>query len=118
LFVLLGAVFAAAAFTGNWLILPLAVAVMFLFEAIAPIETVFVARYAPAARRGFFFGMRYAISIVGGPVGVWLVAALYEPGVRFTWLLAALGAGAFLTAAFALALPRDREVLAFGGAGK
>jgi MFS family permease len=117
LFVLLGAVFAAAALTGNWTILPLAVAVMFLFEAIAPIETVFVARYAPAARRGLFFGMRYAISIVGGPVGVWLVAALYDPAARFTWLLVALAASALLTAALALALPRDREVLAFG-AGK
>lgn len=117
-FVLLGAAFAAGALAGNWMVLPLAIAVEFVFEAIAPIETVFVARYAPAARRGLFFGMRYAISIVGGPVGVWLVAALYDPGARFTWLLAALAAGALLTAALALALPRDREVLAFGSAGK
>jgi len=116
-FVLLGATFAVAALAGNWMVLPLAVAVMFLFEAIAPIETVFVARYAPAARRGLFFGVRYAIAIVGGPVGVWLVAALYDPSARFAWLLYTLAAGALFTAALSLALPRDREVLALG-AGK
>lgn len=112
LFVLLAAAFAAAAVTGNWLILPIAISVMFLFEAIAPIETVFVARFAPAARRGLFFGIRYAISVVGGPVGVWIVAALYDPSVKFSLLLSVLAAAALLTAALALALPRDREVLA------
>jgi MFS family permease len=112
LFAVLGVTFAAAALTDNWLILPLAIAVMFLIEAIAPIETVFVARYAPAARRGLFFGMRYAISVVGGPVGVWLVATLYDPGVRFPPLLFVLAAGATLIAAVSLALPRDREAVA------
>jgi MFS transporter, FSR family, fosmidomycin resistance protein len=116
LFVLLAAVFLAAGLTANWVILPLAVAVMFLFEAIAPIETVFVARFAPADKRGLFFGMRYAISVVGGPVGVWIVAALYDPVDRFAWLLYVLAAGAIVTAALSLALPRDREALAFGGA--
>jgi hypothetical protein len=104
--------FAAAAMTENWLILPLAITVMFLVEAIAPIETIFVARYAPAARRGLFFGMRYAISVVGGPVGVWLVAALYDPAARFTPLLMVLAVGAALNAAISLALPRDREAVA------
>ena len=112
LFVLLAAAFAAAAVTGNWLILPIAITVMFLFEAIAPIETVFVARFAPAAQRGLFFGIRYAISVVGGPVGVWIVAALYDPSVKFSLLLSVLAAAALLTAALALALPRDREALA------
>lgn len=112
LFALLALAFAAAAMTGNWLILPLAITVMFLFEAIAPIETIFVARFAPAARRGLFFGVRYAISVVGGPVGVWLVAALYDPAARFTPMLLVLAAGAVAIAAISLALPRDREALA------
>lgn len=112
LFAILAAAFATAAMTGNWLILPLAIAVMFLFEAIAPIETVFVARFAPASKRGLFFGMRYAISVVGGPVGVWLVAALYDPSARFTPMLFVLAAGAVVIATVSLALPRDREVLA------
>jgi MFS family permease len=109
-FLLLAMAFAAAGLAGNWLLLPLAIAIMFLFEGIAPIETVFVARFAPASRRGLFFGMRYAISIVGGPAGVWLVAALYDPDARFAWLLYALAAGALVTAILSLALPRDREV--------
>jgi MFS family permease len=108
-FAALALAFAAAALAGNWLILPIAVAIMFLFEGIAPIETVFVARFAPADRRGLFFGMRYAISVVGGPAGVWLVAALYDPAVRFAWLLYALAAGSAVTALVALALPRDKK---------
>ncbi len=109
-FVLLACVLVVAGLSSNWLLLPLAVAVMFLFEAIAPIETVFVARFAPAGRRGFFFGMRYAISVIGGPVGVWLVAALYDPQLKFSILLFVLGAGALVTAVLALALPQDRAM--------
>jgi sugar phosphate permease len=89
---------------------------MFLFEGIAPIETVFVARFAPADRRGLFFGMRYAISVVGGPVGVWIVAALYDPEAHFAWLLSVLAAGAAVTALLALALPQDRPALMAGAA--
>jgi MFS transporter, FSR family, fosmidomycin resistance protein len=109
-FVILAAVFAATAISGGWTILPLAVATLFLFEAIAPIETIFVARFAPADRRGLFFGMRYAIAVVGGPVGVWLVAALYDPTTHFDVLLYVLAALAVATAALALMLPQDRSV--------
>ena len=115
-FVALAAVFAATALAGGWGILGLAVAILFLFEAIAPIETVFVARFAPADRRGLFFGMRYAIAVVGGPVGVWLVATLYDPVAHFDALLYALAAGALVTAALSLLLPQDRRVLLTGGA--
>lgn len=109
-FVLLGAAFALAALSGNWLLLPLAVMVMFLFEAVAPIETLFVARYAPAGRRGLFFGLRYAISIVGGPVGVWLVSVLYDVTLGFTDLLLVLAVMSMLTWLVALMLPADRAV--------
>ncbi len=111
-FVLLAATFASAGFVGNWMMLPLAVAIMFLFEGIAPIETVFVARFSPASQRGLFFGMRYAISVVGGPAGVWLVAALYDPALRFSLLLYVLAAGALVTAVLSLALPEDRKAIA------
>lgn len=115
-FVVLAAVFAATALAGGWMVLGLAVAVLFLFEAIAPIETVFVARFAPANRRGLFFGLRYAIAVVGGPVGVWLVAALYDPATHFDGLLYVLAAVALITAALSLALPQDRTALLAGGA--
>jgi len=115
-FVVLAAVFAATALAEGWIVLAFAVAAMFLFEAIAPIETVFVARFAPANRRGLFFGMRYAIGVVGGPVGVWLVAALYDPTAHFDGLLYILAAGALATAGLSLALPQDRVALLAGGA--
>ena len=53
-----------------------------------------------------------ALGIGCAPVGVWLVASLYDPDARFTPLLLVLSAGATLIAAVALALPRDREALA------
>jgi MFS family permease len=111
-FVLLAAAFALAAASGNWLLLPLAVMVMFLFEAVAPIETLLVARYAPSGRRGLFFGLRYAIAIVGGPVGVWLVSVLYDEALGFADLLLALAAMSMLTWLVALMLPADRAVRA------
>ena len=115
-FVLLAAAFALSGLASGLILLPLAVAVMFLFEAIAPIETIFVARFAPAERRGLFFGVRYSIAVVGGPLGVWMVAALYDPAAHFAWLLYALAAGALVTAVLALALPQDREALVAGAA--
>lgn len=115
-FVVLAAIFAATALADGWVILGLAVAVMFLFEAIAPIETVFVARFAPANRRGLFFGLRYAIAVVGGPVGVWLVATLYDPATHFDALLYALAVTTVLIAAVSLALPQDRAVVLASGA--
>lgn len=111
-FALLAATFAAAALTDNWMLVPLAVAVMFLFETIAPIETVFVARYAPAGKRGLFFGMRYAISVVGGPAGVWLVSSLYDPAHGFSNLLLALAGMAVVTGAIGLLLPQDKPLVA------
>jgi predicted MFS family arabinose efflux permease len=107
-FAMLAAALVAAALTDTWLLVPLAIAVMFLFETIAPIETVFVARYAPAGQRGLFFGMRYAISVVGGPAGVWLVSSLYDPAQGFATLLAVLAGMAVLTGGIAVLLPRDR----------
>ena len=110
-FLLLGAVFVLASVTSNWMLLPLAALVMFLFETIAPIETVFVARYSPAGRRGLFFGMRYAISVVGGPAGVWIVSTLYSPDRGFGTLLLVLAGAALATGAIGLALPRDQKAL-------
>lgn len=109
-FAMLAATLAVAALTSSWVLVPLAIAVMFLFETIAPIETVFVARYAPAGQRGLFFGMRYAISVVGGPAGVWLVSSLYDPSHGFATLLAVLAGMAVLTGAIALLLPQDRPL--------
>lgn len=110
-FVVLGVVFLVSAVTSNWLLVPLAIVVMFLFEAIAPIETIFVARYSPPGQRGLFFGMRYAISVVGGPVGVSIVSLLYTPQAGFSNLLMVLAGLSLVTAVIALALPHDHRAV-------
>jgi MFS family permease len=118
LFLALTVAFAAAAFTGNWMvILALAIAVMFLFEAVGPLETVFVARLAPAGQRGLYFGMRYSIAVVGAPAGVWLVATLYDPIAHFAPLLALLAAGMLATALVSLRLPADVPLVAAAATG-
>ncbi|MGH6873294.1 MAG: MFS transporter [Rhizomicrobium sp.] len=85
-----------------------AVATVFLFEWIAPIETTFLARFTPQGRRGLVFGIRYALAAIGTPAGVWLVARLYNPADGFFYLLATLAALSLVALAFALFIPVGR----------
>src|ERR1051326_6252277 len=48
-FLALSAMFPLVAFTQGWGVAAAAIAVVFLFESIAPVETMFLARYTPAA---------------------------------------------------------------------
>jgi FSR family fosmidomycin resistance protein-like MFS transporter len=80
---------------------------VFLFEATAPLETMLLARYTPPARRGTVFGIRYGLSAIGTPAGVWLVARLYSSTNHFTYLFITLSATALLAMGAALLLPRD-----------
>ncbi|HEY8696498.1 MAG TPA: MFS transporter [Rhizomicrobium sp.] len=107
-FLALAAMFPLVAFTQGWGVAAAAIAVVFLFESIAPVETMFLARYTPAARRGLVFGVRYGLATVGTPLGVWLVARLYSPAAQFTYLLTALGALSLAALAVAYFLPSDR----------
>ena len=85
-----------------------AIAVTFLFEWVAPIETLFMARYSPAGRRGLVFGIRYGLATIGTPLGVYLVAHLYDPHRGFLYLLATLSGLALIGAAVAFFLPADK----------
>ena len=108
-FALLAVIFPLTIYSGSWSLVVAAVAVTFLFEWIAPIETLLLARYAPAARRGLVFGIRYGLATIGTPAGVWLVAKLYDPQLGFTnvfVVLAGLSLSALAVAAF---LPADRK---------
>jgi FSR family fosmidomycin resistance protein-like MFS transporter len=107
-FLALAMVFPLVAFGHGWAVAAAAVAVVFLFESIAPVETMFLARYTPAARRGLVFGVRYGLATVGTPLGVWLVARLYSPAAQFTYLLTALAALSLAALAAAAFLPSDR----------
>ncbi len=87
-----------------------AIAVTFLFEWIAPIETLLLARYAPAAKRGLVFGIRYGLATIGTPAGVWLVAEFYDPLIfHFAYVLVVLAGLALAALAFAAFLPADQR---------
>ena len=107
-FLVLAALFPVIAASHGWGVAAAAVLVVFTFESMSPIETMLLARYTPAARRGTVFGIRYGLSAIGTPAGVWLVAHLYSGSVRFLYLLAALAIAAVLATAAALFLPADR----------
>jgi FSR family fosmidomycin resistance protein-like MFS transporter len=108
-FILLALAFPAAAIFTGWSVTLAAIAVMFLFEWTAPIETMFVARYTPAQRRGLIFGIRYGLSAVGNPAGVWLIAALYSPAAGFFVLMATLAVLSLLSLGAAFFLPAGPE---------
>jgi FSR family fosmidomycin resistance protein-like MFS transporter len=113
-FLLLAAMFPIIAISRGWAVAAAGVAAVFLFESMAPIETMLLARYTPAARRGAIFGLRYGLSAIGTPAGVWLVARLYSGSAHFLYLLATLGIGAGLAAVAATFLPADHSRAAQG----
>ncbi len=77
------------------------------FDIASPSESLLLARWAPAHRRGLAFGVRYAAALAATPAGIWLVAVTYGTGWGHDGLfigLAVLAAGAALAAA---AVPRN-----------
>lgn len=106
---LTAAVIPLMAISNGWALGAAAVATVFLFEWIAPIETLFMARYSPASRRGLVFGIRYGLATIGTPLGVWLVARLYDPHKGFFYLLAVLAALSLAGAVAAFFLPADKR---------
>ncbi len=109
-FLFLAVIFPLVAFGAGWSVAAASVAAIFFFEYIAPIETMFVARYSPASRRGLVFGVRYGLATIGTPLGVWLVARLYNPSTHFLYLLIALAAVSLTSLAAALLLPNDKAI--------
>jgi MFS transporter, FSR family, fosmidomycin resistance protein len=109
-FALLVLIFPLVIYSGGWSLVVAAVAVTFLFEWIAPIETLLLARYAPAAQRGLVFGIRYGLATIGTPAGVWLVAKLYDPAMfGFAYVLIVFTGLALAALAFAAFLPADQR---------
>jgi MFS transporter, FSR family, fosmidomycin resistance protein len=104
----LGALLAAAAF-GGWPVVIAAIVVVWVFDIAAPVENVLIARYTPTRRRGLAYGVRHGIAIVAGPLGVQLVAFLFDPQSGFTRLLYALAAIAAVMVLVALLLPGERR---------
>jgi len=112
MFILMAAIFPVLAFSSGWAVGFVAVAAVLVFEATAPLETIWIAHYTPASRRGFVFGMRYALGAIGTPAGVWLVARSFTPEHHFTYMLMAMTVLALIAMAAALFLPGDRAAQA------
>ncbi|MEQ9643156.1 MAG: MFS transporter [Alphaproteobacteria bacterium] len=104
----------AATTVGGWAIVPMAIVVVFVFDVAAPVENVLIARYTPSRRRGLAYGIRNGLATVAAPLGVQLVAWLFEPGVGFTNLFYALAALALAMGVVAFALPNERRVAVAG----
>lgn len=99
----------AATMIGGWPIVLAAIAVVLVFDSVSLIENVLIARYTPSARRGFAYGVRNGIGIVAGPLGVQLVARLFDPNAGFVPLLHVLAAIALAMLIAALFLPGERR---------
>lgn len=99
---------------GGWLVVPMAVVIVFVFDIAAPVENVLIARYTPSRRRGFAYGIRSGLGTAAAPLGVQLVAWLFVPGAGFTQLFYALAALAMLMSVIALTLPSERRVALAG----
>ena len=71
-----------------------AAALVLMIDIASPSESLLLARWAPANRRGFAFGVRYAAALAATPAGLWLAAAFHDTSWGHNGLfigLAALG---------------------------
>ncbi len=101
----------AAYAAGGWLVLPVAVIVVFAFDIGAPVENVLIARFTPSHRRGLAYGVRNGLAIVAAPLGVELVALLFDPVTGFDTLFLVLAGFVVVVLLAATALPADRPKL-------
>lgn len=97
-----------APFVVGWPVVIVAIAILCVFDVAAPVENVLIARFTTSRRRGLAYGIRNGIAIVAGPVGVQLVALMFDESSGFEglfYVLAGLVAVIFVAALF---LPADR----------
>lgn len=102
----------AASMVAGWPMLIAAVIVVFVFDIAAPVENVLIARYTSSRRRGLAYGLRHGIAIVAAPLGVQLVALLFDPAAGFSRLLQVLAAIVAVMLFAALLLPSERRMAA------
>lgn len=76
-------------------------------DVASPSESLLLARWAPAHRRGLAFGVRYAAALAATPGGIWLAAAFYGAAWGHDGLLIGLAALAIVAVFAAASMPRD-----------
>ena len=98
----------AAALVAGWPVVVAAVVVLFVFDIAAPVENVLIARFTTSRRRGLAYGLRNGLTIAAGPLGVQLVAWLFDEATGFSHLLLVLAALVVIILIVALFLPGER----------
>lgn len=111
-FACLVAILGIASQIGGWPIVLAAICVMLVIDATAPVEALLIARYTPSGRRGLAFGIRNGIAIVAGPIGIQLVAMLYDSQRGFATVLTVLAGIACVIFVVAMLLPAERRTVA------
>jgi len=93
--------------TQNYLMLLVAVAMMFFVFGQIPINDAMVARYTAEAWRARAYAVRYVVSFTASALAVPLVASLYGSSGNFRLLYFVLGSLALATFAAALLFPAE-----------
>lgn len=99
--------FVAASLTGLPLLI-VATVMVFAGGLQVPAENLLLARYTPAKHQGLAYGLKFVLSFGMAPLGIQMVALVYDRTHSFHWLfvmLSALAAVAFLAASL---LPAER----------
>ena len=99
----------AAVAAGGWWTVAAAIAIVLMFDLAAPVENILIARFTSSARRGLAFGIRNGVAIAAGPLGIQLVAWLWDGRNRqesFFVVLALIVLVIVIAAAF---LPSNRR---------
>jgi MFS family permease len=100
----------AAAFFENYLMLAVALAMMFFVFGQIPINDAMVARYSDEAWRSRIYALRYVVSFGASACAVPLVAAMHRYSSDFKYLFFALAAMALVMFTAAVLLPsRERQ---------
>lgn len=87
--------------------LVVAAVLVLVIDIASPSESLLLARWAPANRRGFAFGVRYAAALAATPAGLWLAGAFHATPWGLNGLLVGLAALAVVGAIAAAAIPGD-----------
>jgi MFS family permease len=101
---------ALAGTTQNYMMLAVAVAMMFFVFGQIPINDAMIARYTAEEWRARAYAVRYVVSFTGSALAVPLVAWIYRASGDFRLLFFILAALAVLTFAAALFFPEEQHV--------
>lgn len=99
----------ASAFFAGPLGLVAAALTILAMDVTSPSESLLLARWTPAGRRSFAFGIRHAIALAAAPAGVWLAAVSYGTAGGFATLFIGLAGVAAVATCAAMLLPKDRQ---------